>query len=87
MLPKSYNVGDRVRVTSENFRIMHNRNRSCVTPQYPCDSFLEKLKPFVDSSELATVAHRFLPGYEMSIRFDGGQSFHMKDHWVTEGGK
>lgn len=78
-MPIRYNVGDKVIITEASLALMWNSNRSCVTPNYPCDSFIEKARACV--GVVGEVTHTFPPGYEVTARF-GEQSFHMKDHWV-----
>jgi hypothetical protein len=79
VMPVHREVGDRVVLTQTNIDTMHSSNRSCVTPNYPSDSFLKKLSVGMKGE----VTHTFKPGYELSVRFDNGESFHMKDNWVT----
>ncbi len=79
MMPVHHAIGTRVVVTENNMRIMHNSNRSCVTPQYPSDSYLAKLSVGMTGE----VTHTFRPGYAVTVKMDNGQSFHMKDNWIT----
>lgn len=79
--PVRYEVGDIIRITEANLATMRNSNRSCVTAGYPSDSFIEKASRVerVDG----VVTHTFPPGYEVTAEV-GGQSFHMKDNWITK---
>lgn len=79
VMPVRLNVGDQVVITPACFERMRSSNRSCVTPNYPSDSYLRKVELFV--GEVGEVTHTFLPGYEVTARFCG-QSFHMKDSWI-----
>lgn len=81
MMPHRWNVGDRVVITETCIKRMSDSNHSCVTPQYPSDSFIEKARACVGIA--GEVTHTFPPGYEVTARF-GEQSFHMKDNWIEE---
>lgn len=83
MMPKRYNVGDLVVITDACIQRMKNSNRSCVTPQYPSNSFINEAMDC--KGIVGKVTHTFPPGYEVSVRFpvgEGMQSFHMKDSWI-----
>jgi len=78
-----YEVGDRVIIDDDCIQKMIDSNRSCVHPNYPNNDFIEKCKKF--KGLVGKVTHRFLPGYEMTVKFTNllnEQSFHMKDCWV-----
>jgi len=81
MMPTHHAIGTRVVVTEENMRFMRNSNRSCMPRLYvyPCDSFIAKLAVGMTGE----VTHTFLPGYEVTVKMDNGQHFHMKDNWIT----
>lgn len=73
-----FNVGDRIQITPKSLTVIKNCNRSCTV--HPCDSFVQLAENNVGIP--GTVTHRFRPGYEMTVRLDNGQGFHMKDNWV-----
>jgi hypothetical protein len=81
MSPVRYQVGDPVVITEKQIEVMTNSNRSCVTPQYPSDDFIEKAKKCV--GVVGVVTHTFPPGYEVTAKF-GEQHFHMKDNWIVK---
>jgi hypothetical protein len=75
-----YKVGDRVRITKESWLIIRNGNRSIHA--YPSDSYVADTYHLMTHAVVGTVTHRFPPGYEMTVTFDNGVAFHMKDNWV-----
>lgn len=77
--PVSYDVGDKVTVSAKSLANINTTNR-CTGVQWFTDEFKTKLAGYV--GKVATVTHRFPPGYEMTIEFQDGQAFHAKDHWV-----
>ena len=79
MNPVSYSVGDKVTITKKSLDNVNTKNR-CTGVQWFTDDFKQKLSAYV--GRVATVTHRFLPGYEMTIEFQDGQAFHAKDNWV-----
>lgn len=79
MTPIHHEVGTKVVVTSENMKRMESSNRSCVTPGYPNRTFLDKLHEGIQG----VVTHDFKPGYEVTVKMEDGNSFHMKDNWIT----
>lgn len=76
--PTSYNVGDKVKLTKKSFEVIENGSKSIHA--YPGPSYLEKIKKYV--GQTGVVKHRHMPGYEVTVEFKDGQSFHMKDNWV-----
>jgi len=85
MMPHRWNVGDKVLITEVCIKRMSDSDHSCVTPQYPDDSFIEKARGY--KGVIGEVTHTFPPGYEVSIQFpigEGAQGFHMKDDWIEE---
>lgn len=81
MMPIRRIVGDKVTVTPKNMETMESASRSCVTPQQPPDSYLQKINRYVGIT--GEVSHTFLPGYEVTVTFPDSQAFHMKDNWIT----
>jgi hypothetical protein len=79
ILPISYSVGDKVTVSGQSLANVNTSNR-CTGVQWFTDEFKEKLRGYV--GKVATVTHRFPPGYEMTIEFQDGQAFHVKDNWI-----
>lgn len=77
--PIRYKTGDKVVITEACITRMLDSNRSCVTPQYPSDSFIAKARALVGVT--GEVTHAFPPGYEVTACF-GGQCFNMKDPWI-----
>ncbi len=77
--PISYNVGEKVKLTAKSLARINTSNR-CTGVQYFSEEFKQKLSAYV--GQLATVTHRFPPGYEMTIEFADGQAFHSKDNWI-----
>lgn len=82
MNPTNYLVGQRVKITKENWQIVHNSNRSIYA--YPSDDFVNIVYQLMRDNIAGTVSHRCLPGYEVNVTFDNGQVLQMKDHWITE---
>jgi hypothetical protein len=79
MMPIHHEVGTKIVVTAEDLERMHSSNRSCVTPGYPNKAFLDKLHEDIKGE----VTHTFKPGYEVTVKMEDGNSFHMKDNWFT----
>jgi len=72
-----FTVGQKVRL---DYEAMVRSNHSCCSPNYPCDSFLQKVKELIAvHGPIGTVTHVFPPGYELSVEISG-QCFHMKGH-------
>lgn len=78
--PIHFNANQRVRLTTASYQRAIDHSRSTLYAGYPSQEFLSKLKAYVGS--LGTVTHTFPPGYEVTVQFPDGQSFHMKDSWV-----
>jgi len=79
-----FEVGNQIIITAENINAMQNSNRACVTPNYPSNDFIDKAIKVMQDEMIGTVTHTFLPGFEVTARFSGDISFHMKDHWITK---
>jgi len=79
VLPIHRPVGTKVVLTRRSFNNAVNSNRSCVTPNYPSNSFLENLTKYIGADGVVT--DDFSPSYERTIRF-GTDLFQMKDNWV-----
>jgi hypothetical protein len=79
MMPHRWNVGDKVVITPACIERMKSSNRSCVTPGYPSDIFINEARSI--TSVVGVVTHVFPPGYEVTARFSN-RSFHMKDNWI-----
>lgn len=75
-----YKIGERVKITKEAWLNIRNGNRSIYA--YPNDSYVADTYILMTNETVGTVTHRFPPGYEMTVTFDNGKAFHMKDCWV-----
>ncbi len=81
--PVRYGVGDFVTLTHASFQNVWNASRNhCRGVCAISSEFVEKLRPYIGKN--AVVTHTFPPGYEMTIQFIDGQSFHAKDSWVQK---
>jgi len=81
--PTRYKVGDRVVITDACIERMKSSNRSCVTADYPTQSFINKAMDC--KGIVGEVTHTFPPGYEVTVQFpvgEGARAFHMKDNWI-----
>lgn len=78
-MPTHHEVGTAVIVSAENMEKMKSANRSCVSPNYPSSFFIENLHVGIKGE----VTHTFKPGFEVSVKMEDGNSFHMKDNWIT----
>lgn len=84
--PIHYNIGQRVKVTKENWLTMRNGNRSIM--HHPSDSFTNDIYSRMKTEEEGTVTWAYLPGYEVNVQFHSdGRVFQMKDSWITPVGK
>lgn len=79
MRPVHHEIETNVVITAEDMERMHSSNRSCVNPGYPNKAFLDKLSVGLKGK----VTHTFKPGYEVTVQMEDGNSFHMKDNWIT----
>lgn len=77
-----WKVGDKVRITKESWLTIRNGNRSIHA--YPSDDYVAKTYIMMIAGMTGIVTHRFPPGYEMTVTFENGQAFHMKDNWVEK---
>lgn len=78
--PIRFSVGQYVRLTTAAYQRAVDSNRSSVTAGNPSLDFLAQLKNYVGAR--GTVTHEFPPGYEVTVKFHDGRSFHMKDSWI-----
>jgi hypothetical protein len=76
-----WNIGDRVIVTQSNLQTIRNGNRSIHA--FPSQLVVDQMKDLVDNEILGTVEYRFTPGFEVNVRFDNGEIYQMKDHWIS----
>lgn len=74
-----YKVGEHCTLTEENFNVIQSANRSIKC--YPSDSYVQAISRYV--GQTATITHVFSDGYEFSMKFDDGHSFHAKSNYVT----
>jgi hypothetical protein len=74
----SYQEGDRIQITYDSLRIIKNGNLSVLNS--PSDYFVRLVSNNVGVP--GTVIRRHRPGYEITVKLDNGQAFHMKDNWV-----
>lgn len=74
-----HSVGDKVVITDKCIATMINSMKSCVHPNMPPQSFIDKA--IVCKGIVGEVTHTFPPGYEVTAKF-GDQAFHMKDNWI-----
>lgn len=75
-----FNVGDQVRLTTASYKRAVDHSRSAVHAGYPSAAFLQDLGQYVGAR--GTVKYTHPPGYEVTVTFWDGQSFHMKDSWI-----
>jgi len=68
-------VGTRVVLSEAALKNIENGNRSI--KHYPSDSFVAKCREICALGDVGTITHIFPPGYDVSIRFDSGDAFHM----------
>ena len=72
-----FTVGQKVRI---DLQAMRDSNRSCVTPNYPSDRYIQEVTTLVEAlGPIGTVTHTFPPGYELTVAI-GGRTFSMKGH-------
>lgn len=75
-----WQVGDRVVITSDSFRNIHDSGRSILA--FPSDSYIAKAASIMLSGIQGTVSRTFPPGYEVNVEFDNGVILQVKDHWI-----
>jgi microsomal dipeptidase-like Zn-dependent dipeptidase len=76
--PIKRKVGDKVILSHKAFQNIVNGNRSIHA--FPSDSYIEKIRKHIGC--IGVVTHTWTIGFDATIDFNG-ESFHMKDHWVS----
>ena len=77
-----YELGDKVTITPETFRIIHNGNRSITA--YPSDSYLDIARNRIGVTGVVT--QKFTPSYEVNVTFEDAEKtvLQVKDHWIEK---
>lgn len=75
----NWKVGDEVMISPESFKHIENSSKSIL--RYPDDSYLRTARACIGIG--GVVERKFLPGYEVNVRFGNGAILQVKDHWIV----
>jgi len=71
-------VGQKFKLTKSGLRTISDSCRSIHA--YPSQNFVDKISDYV--GQIGIASHTFPPGFDITLQFSDGQSFHAKTHWL-----